>query len=172
MLDAAPIRAARELPFDSPAQAAYLNLWRTYDRLKAFEDELFAPYDLSAQQYNALRILAAAHPEPLATSQIGARLVSRAPDMTRLLDKLAERKLVSRRRRTDNRRVVDAAITPAGLRLLEELAEPVRACHERQLGHLSRRELSQLVQLLREVRRPHEASQRRAADDVKSLARK
>src|SRR5438045_2553595 len=74
--------------FDSLEQEAFLNLWRTYDRLKAQEDELFARYDLTPQQYNALRLLKSEHPRPIRTLDLAARLVSRAPDITRLVDKL------------------------------------------------------------------------------------
>src|SRR5262245_46431677 len=143
--------------FDSPEQEAFLNLWRTYDRLKAFEDELFARHDLTAQQYNALRLLRAKHPETLPTLAVGARLISRAPDVTRLLDRLEERGLVARGRLPDNRRVVRVGITPKGLALLAELEGEVRACHARQLGHLRRADLRALTELLRAARRPHEA---------------
>src|SRR5215510_8490123 len=100
--------------FDSPEQEAYLHLWRTYDRLKAIEERLFQQYDLSPQQYNALRLLRAAQPETIPTLALGARLISRAPDMTRLLDRLEERRLVKRDRRPENRRVVEVGITPIG----------------------------------------------------------
>src|SRR3982751_2267336 len=103
--------------FDSPQQEAYLNLWRTYDRLRLLEDELFGRHELTAQQYNALRLLKAAHPKKVATLHLAGRLVSRAPDITRLLDKLNERGLVDRERRADNRRVVHVGITDAGLAL-------------------------------------------------------
>jgi DNA-binding MarR family transcriptional regulator len=148
-----PPRARR---FDSPQQEAFLSLWRTYDRLRAHEDELFARHDLTAQQYNALRLLRAAHPNKLPTLTLGGRLVSRAPDITRLLDRLAERGLVDRERPAANRRTVHVGITPGGVSLLDEIAEEVRACHERQLGHLSSGELRTLVDLLRKARTPHE----------------
>ena|SRR5579871_2922113 len=141
--------------FDSPRQEAYLSLWRTYDRLRAIEDELFAQFDITAQQYNALRLLRGQQ-KPLATLDIARRLISRAPDITRLLDKLEQRGLVSRQRVAENRRVVAVQITPAGLELLSELDGPVRRCHERQLGHLSGPQLAQLLELLRVVREPHE----------------
>lgn len=143
-------------PFDSPAQEAYLNLWRTYDRLRSLEDELFAKFDLTAQQYNALRLLRGQHPGFLPTLAVAQRLVSRAPDITRLLDKLQQRGLIVRQRPTDNRRMVQVSITAAGLDLLSELDAPVRRCHEKQLGHLSGAQLSQLIDLLRTVRKPHE----------------
>src|SRR5437764_2822231 len=90
-------RVARR--FDSPEQEAFLSLWRTYDRLRALEDELFARFDLTPQQYNALRLLRAEHPEPVPTLALAERLVSRAPDITRLLDKLEQRGLIARTRK-------------------------------------------------------------------------
>lgn len=142
--------------FDSPEQEGFLSLWRTYDRLRAHEDELFGRYDLTPQQYNALRLLAAEHPERLRTLELARRLVSRAPDITRLLDKLERRGLVDRQRPADNRREVRIGITESGLALLRELRGPIRECHARQLGHLSRKELGELIALLRVARAPHE----------------
>ncbi|WP_238397698.1 MarR family winged helix-turn-helix transcriptional regulator [Anatilimnocola aggregata] len=142
--------------FDSPEQEAYLHLWRTYDRLKALEERLFQQYDLSPQQYNALRLLRAAQPDTIPTLALGARLISRAPDMTRLLDRLEERQLVERQRRPENRRVVEVGITATGIELLDKLDEQVRQCNHEQLGHLSKQSLAQLVALLAEARQPHE----------------
>ena len=148
--------AARPRRFDSPEQETYLNLWRTYDRLRMLEDELFARHDLTAQQYNALRLLRAEHPGALPTLVLAGKLVSHAPDITRLVDRLEERGLVARQRLADNRRVVQVRITDAGLVLLKELDQPVRDCHHRQLGHLSDQQLKALIDLLRSARQPHE----------------
>jgi DNA-binding MarR family transcriptional regulator len=142
--------------FDSLEQEAFLNLWRTYDRLRALEDELFDRHDLSAQQYNALRLLKANHPQPTRTLALAARLVSRAPDITRLLDRLEERELIVRTRSSSNRRVVQVAITQAGLSLLNEVSREVRDCHQRQLGHMRRADLRVLIDALRAARAPHE----------------
>ena len=142
--------------FDSLEQEAFLGLWRTYDRLRALEDELFARYDLTPQQYNALRLLRRDHPAPIRTLDLSARLVSRAPDITRLLDKLEQRRLIARDRPAENRRVVRVGITPAGIDLLDTLGEPLRDCHARQLGHLPRQELKALVAMLQAARHPHE----------------
>ena len=143
--------------FDSLEQETFLNLWRTYDRLKAFEEALFDEFGLTAQQYNALRLLRAEHPDPLPTLSIAARLISRAPDITRLLAKLEEQGLIARRRDRANRRIVNVSITAAGLRLLDEIAVPLAECHRRQLGHLSRADLRRLIDLLSAARRPHES---------------
>ena len=149
-----PARTGRR--FDSLEQEVFLNLWRTYDRLRALEDELFGRYDLTAQQYNALRLLASQHPGPICTLDLAGRLISRAPDITRLLDRLEQRGLIERDRPADNRRTVRVGITTAGQTLLDELREPLRACHDRQLGHLSKKELKTLIGLLRAARSPHE----------------
>ena len=142
--------------FDSLEQEAFLGLWRTYDRLKALEDDLFARYDLTPQQYNVLRLLKGEHPAAVRTLDLAARLVSRAPDITRMLDKLEQRGLVERDRPADNRRVVQVEITSSGLELLAEMQEPLRDCHSRQLGHLPRKDLETLIALLRNARLPHE----------------
>src|SRR5216684_6386565 len=104
--------------FDSLEQEVFLNLWRTYDRLRAMEDDLFARYDLTPQQYNVLRLLKAEHPGALPTLVLANRLVSRAPDITRMLDKLEQRGLITRDRPADNRRTVRVTITAAGLNLI------------------------------------------------------
>jgi DNA-binding MarR family transcriptional regulator len=153
--DAAPQPGLR---FDSPEQEAFLNLWRTYDRLRALEDELFARFELTPQQYNVLRLLRAVHPRTLPTLALADRLVSRAPDITRMLDKLEQRGLVTRDRLPDNRRVVRVGITAVGLALLREIAGPLRDCHRRQLGHLSPADLNRLTELLRAARAPHEGA--------------
>jgi DNA-binding MarR family transcriptional regulator len=149
-----PARAASR--FDSLEQEIFLNLWRTYDRLRLLEDELFGGFDLTPQQYNVLRLLRAEHPATLPTLALAQRLVSRAPDITRMLDKLEQRGLVVRDRPADNRRVVRVGITAAGLALLGEIAEPLRQCHTRQLGHMTPADLRRLGALLRAARRPHE----------------
>lgn len=148
--------ALTTVEFDSLEQEAYLNLWRTYDRLKALEEDVFGRHALSAQQYNALRLLAAAHPGTLQTLNLGSLLVSRSPDITRLVDRLEQRKLVRRARPPENRRVVEVGITPAGQKLLADMAEEVRQCHVAQLGHLTSTELKSLIHLLKAARRPHE----------------
>jgi DNA-binding MarR family transcriptional regulator len=142
--------------FDSPEQEAYLALWRTYDRLRAIEDELFAGFGLTAQQYNVLRLLRAEHPYPVPTLSLADKLVSRAPDVTRMFDKLVAVGLAERRRSLRDRRAVLVGLTAVGLALLDEIAGPLRACHERQLGHLSGEQLAALTGLLKAARAPHE----------------
>jgi DNA-binding MarR family transcriptional regulator len=145
--------------FDSLQQEAFLNLWRTYDRLRAAEDALFNSYDLTPQQYNALRLLRGEHPGTLPTLTLAARLVSHAPDVTRLVDKLVARGLANRERPEHNRRIVLVGISEEGIRLLKDLDRPVRECHLKQLGHLAGNDLQHLIKLLRAARAPHETAE-------------
>lgn len=148
--------ASRKSRFDSPEQEAFLNLWRTYDCLKALEEELFSKFQLSAQQYNALRLLRSVYPATMQTLALGKRLISRSPDTTRMLDRLEQRQLILRERRSENRRVVEIAVTQQGLDLLDEMMPDVQAMHKQQLGHLNRTELHELTALLKRIREPHE----------------
>src|SRR5215469_2382140 len=91
--------------------------------------------DLSATQYNVLRILRGA-PEGLTCGEIANRMITRDPDITRLLDRLEKRHLISRRRGAKDRRMVLTRITPEGLALLARLDRPVQEAHRQQLGHL------------------------------------
>lgn len=151
-----PAATAARQSFDSLEQEVFLNLWRTYDRLKALEDEVFGRVGLSAQQYNALRLLRSVHPDAMPTLVLGGRLISRAPDMTRLLDRLERRGLLKRERRPENRRVVEVRITEDGLGLLEEIHDAVQESHRQQLGHMRKKSLRQFADLLRQARQPHE----------------
>jgi len=104
--------------------------------------------DLSSTQYNVLRILRGA-PDGLPCGEIAGRMITRDPDVTRLLDRLEKRKLITRSRETRDRRTVMGRISPEGLKLLARLDEPVQAAHRKQLGHLGRERLRALAELLR-----------------------
>ena len=109
--------------------------------------------DLTSPQYNVLRILRGA-PEGLPCGEIGNRMVTRDSDITRLLDRLEKRSLVSRQRETKDRRTVWTQITPKGLELLARLDEPMLTTHIKLLGHLGTKRLKLLADLLRLVREP------------------
>jgi DNA-binding MarR family transcriptional regulator len=149
----------RAANFDSLEQEAFLNVWRTYDRLRALEDELFSEFDLTPQQYNVLRLLQTQYPDGYQTLQLASQLVSRAPDITRMIDRLAERGLVERLRREENRRVVEVRATESGLALLGQITERLHECHSQQLGHMSAADLKLLCSLLRKARGPHESAE-------------
>ena len=143
--------------FDTLAQETYLSLWRSYDRLKAIEDHFFSGYRITAQQYNVLRLLELAN-KPVPTLSIAAKLVSRAPDITRMLDRLEKDEWIIRKRSKEDRRAVLVSITPKGKERLAEIAQPLDEMHQQQLGHLPPEDLEQLCKLLSQARRPHEAN--------------
>lgn len=140
-------------PFTLPEEEAYLNLWRSYERLSSQVEQQLKPFGLSQSSYNVLRILARAGVGGMCTREIGSRLVARVPDVTRLVDRLASAKLVRRQSDPSDRRIVRVAITPAGTGLLKRLEEPLGALMQRLLGHMKRAELEQLSRLLEEARR-------------------
>ena len=106
---------------------------------------------LTNSQYNAPRILRGSHPTRLTCSDIGQRMIARDPDVTRVVDRLAARKLVERTRNSSDRRVVEVGITKAGLALLRELDADVLRMPKALLGHLGPRRLRQLRTLLEAV---------------------
>src|ERR1700737_5396097 len=134
-----------------PEEAAFLELLRTTDMLSRGLVKVLKIEDLSGTQYNVLRILRGA-PEGLACGEIASRMITRDPDVTRLLDRLEKRGLISRCRETKDRRTVMARITSDGLKLVTRLDEPVQSAHRKQLGHLGRERLRTLTELLRESR--------------------
>ena len=139
-------------PFASLEQEVVLNVMRTAGALRQGTTELLKPYDLSAPQYNVLRILRGAGDEGLPCSEVGDRLVSRDPDVTRLLDRLEKRGLIERGRSETDRRVVTATITKKGIELTNESDTPVTEMHAEQLGHMKKKELKKLVALLEKAR--------------------
>ncbi len=134
-----------------PEEVTYLELCRTADILSRGVSEVLKAEELSPNQYNVLRILRGA-PEGLPCGEIGTRMITRDPDITRLLDRLEKRGLIVRSREAQDRRRVMARIERAGLHLLARLDEPVREAHRRQLGHLGRDRLRNLNELLEMVR--------------------
>jgi DNA-binding MarR family transcriptional regulator len=141
-------------PGSSPEEVAHLEMMRTMEAASHRFAQVLKIEDLSSTQYNVLRILRGA-PEGLPCGEIGNRMVTRDSDITRLLDRLEKRSLVSRCRETKDRRTVWARITPEGLKLLARLDEPVLAAHHELLGHLGSKRLKLLTELLRLARRPY-----------------
>jgi DNA-binding MarR family transcriptional regulator len=132
-------------------EAAFLDLLRTTDVLSRGLVQVLKTGDLSSTQYNVLRILRGS-PEGLPCGEIASRMITRDPDVTRLLDRLEKRGLISRCRETKDRRMVMARIAPEGLKLLGRLDEPVQETHRKQLGHLGRERLRALTELLHTCR--------------------
>lgn len=129
----------------------FLDLLRTTDMLSRSLVGILKAEELSANQYNVLRILRGAH-DALPCGEIASRMITRDPDITRLLDRLEKRGLISRCRQTKDRRMVMAGITPEGLKLLSRLDEPIEEAHRKCLGHLGRERLRALTELLQVAR--------------------
>jgi DNA-binding MarR family transcriptional regulator len=138
----------QQRPFESLKQEALLNVLRTADALMQEIAAVLKPFKLSHSQYNVLRILRGASPHGLACQEISERMISRDPDITRLLDRLEARGLVTRTRDQEDRRVVTARITLEGLRLLEALDELIAEVDRYALQHLGEQRLRTLIQLL------------------------
>jgi DNA-binding MarR family transcriptional regulator len=139
--------------FSGPEEEAFLNLQRTASLLLQAVGRDLKPHRLTPAQYNTLRILRGAAPVALTCGEIGERLVSPGPDVTRLLDRLAARGLVERLRDAADRRVVRARITARGRELLGRLDGTVDAALRRLLAPLGRARLRQLIELLERARR-------------------
>jgi DNA-binding MarR family transcriptional regulator len=141
-------------PFGSLRQEAFLNVARTDAVLRDGIEQVIAPHGLSLTQYNVLRMLRGAGANGLCRNEIRERLISRMPDVSRLLDRMETAKLVSRVRSTEDRRLVNTTLTKEGRALIDKLDDAVAAEHERQLGHLNRTQLRTLIDLLSLARSP------------------
>jgi DNA-binding MarR family transcriptional regulator len=140
-------------PFVSIHQEAHLNVARTEAALADSLERVLKAHGVSATQYNVLRILRGAGPDGLCRNEIRDRLLTRMPDVTRLLDRMEEAQLVTRVRDADDRRMVSTRLTARGRRLVDALDAPVAEEHRRRLGHMSESQLRTLVELLTLARR-------------------
>lgn len=154
----APSQLGREIrqsrPFAGPAEETFLNLLRSAYTVERWHAAFLEPFGVTPTQYNTLRILAGSHPKELPCREIGRRMVTPVPDVTRLVRRLEEKGLVSRGSARQDRRVVAVGITPAGQRLLAEVERPLAQWLEVHLGHLGAGRLTQLSRALESLRRP------------------
>ena len=139
-------------PFPSVETEVFLNLTRTADHTMRIVTEVLKTADLSPTQYNVLRILQGAGKDGLPCSEIGSRMITRDPDITRLLDRMEQRELVARTRSSADRRVVTAKITKAGSEVLAKLERPVLESSKRHLAHMTEKQMRELIDLLELVR--------------------
>ena len=142
----------QRVPFRSREQEAYLSLLRTSDTLEASVEARLKDFGLTGTQYNALRILRGAEPDGLPCSEIGERMITHDPDITRLLNRLEKRGLVTRTRAKVDRRVIYGKITSSGLKLLREMDAPIEQHGRELLKHVTQEKLQQLIDLLALVR--------------------
>ena len=140
-------------PFDSLEQEAGLNLLRSADYLQVELNRLFSEYGISSPQYNVLRILRGLGGDGAACQEIADQMITRTPDITRLVDRLEQAGLVERARTTEDRRVVLVRIQPAGIELLSRLDQPLIELHKTSLAQMTYEELTQFNSLLVKARR-------------------
>ena len=130
---------------------AFIALQKAADKLAVQAEQLMKSHGLTGAQYNVLRILRGAEPDGLACSSISERMISHDPDMTRLLDRMEKRSLITRQRQSDDRRVVKTRITSGGLELLRRLDPPIRELHKGQFAHMGHTRVKTLTDLLDEI---------------------
>jgi DNA-binding MarR family transcriptional regulator len=135
-------------PFDSLEQEVFLTLLWTADRMQWRLSETLKEHGLSPTQYNALRILRGAGKQGLACSEIAERMITRDPDITRLLDRMGKMGLAQRKRGSQDRRVVVAQITNKGLDLLKQLDPVLHQFLQQLLGEMGAKNLKSLLELL------------------------
>src|SRR3989442_14820047 len=148
---------AKKRPRRPHARTAYSTLLSTADKVRTFFETVCAPFDITGQQYNVLRILRGAAPHGLPTLTIADRVIEKTPGITRMIDRLESKGLVTREIRPHDRRCVYCRITKKGLKLLKLLDEPVEAFNKQAFRGLSAKELEQLVELLLKTRKVHES---------------
>lgn len=141
-------------PFPRRETEAMVSILRTAAVLDHLVGDALKPHGLTGTQYNVLRILRGAGEQGLCGREVGERLISQVPDVSRLLDRMEEVGLVTRERDPGDRRHVTARISTEGLRLLEEVDPLLREIEQRRFGRVGADELRTLVELLAAVRGP------------------
>lgn len=139
-------------PFASLEEEVLLNLLRSTDAVERQMSAALKPFGISSTQYNVLRILRGAGEVGLASGEIGERMITRDPDITRLLDRLEKRGLIERCRENRDRRVIMARITDPALKMLAEIDRTHPELVKSMLGHMSEADLRTLCSLLEEIR--------------------
>lgn len=143
----------KQARFRSEWQKATVNMLYTHswvnERIKNFLEQ----YDLSTQQYNVLRILNGSFPQPLSTQEIRNRMLDKASDASRIVDRLIVKGLVTKKVCKDDKRLVDVLISDEGLKLLLVVNEKVDALDENILQNLSEKEAATLNELLDKIRK-------------------
>ena len=139
-------------PFSSLEQEAQLNIVRTGAMMMDEIEQFLKPYGVTATQYNVLRILRGSEPDGLCRNELRDRMLTRMPDVTRLLDRMEEAGLVARAREDEDRRMVRSKITPEGLKLLAAVDGATLEEHRRRFEKLDEDQMRTLIELLTLVR--------------------
>jgi DNA-binding MarR family transcriptional regulator len=146
---------AQGRPFRSRGHEAVVALLRTADVVRRFLGGVFQPHGITLQQYNVLRILRGAGPAGLPTLEIASRMIEPTPGITRLLDRLAAKRMVRRYSGQDDRRLVVCRITHLGLQILAGLDQAVDRADVAAFRGLDSRGLTRLIDALERVRAGH-----------------
>ncbi|MGE3840827.1 MAG: MarR family winged helix-turn-helix transcriptional regulator [Vicinamibacterales bacterium] len=144
-------RRIRQTRFDGPAHEAVLNLLIAAGFIRQFVEEACAAADITYGQYNALRILRSAHPKGHPRGEIAARLVERAPDVTRLIDRLERRGLVERSHVSEDRRLSLTRITRPGMDVLRRVEPRIQEIYRQFAARVPQRDLRELSRICETV---------------------
>lgn len=139
-------------PFKRVEEEAFLSIMRTAAVLDHAMSQALKPHGVTPTQYNVLRILRGAGADGLCRNEVGERLVTAVPDVTRLLDRMEELGLIVRHRGSEDRRFVTTRLSKKGADLVNKLDARICEVHDGLLGHVDRRHLETLVELLGEIR--------------------
>jgi DNA-binding MarR family transcriptional regulator len=137
----------KQRKFRSAHQRAVINLIYTTNRILEKQQHFFKPYGITNQQFNILRILRGQYPEKISGAEIKVRMLDKNSDMSRLLDRLAKKKLVQKSTCVHDKRAADISITQKGLTILADI-DRVITTFETELLRLTTHEASQLSSLL------------------------
>jgi DNA-binding MarR family transcriptional regulator len=141
------LQRVQQRGFKTPAEAAMVSVMVAAAQFEQAVGALLAPHGITLDQYNVLRILRGAYPGGHARYDVAQRMVHPAPDVTRMLDRLARRGLVTRARDSEDARLSVAKITKAGLALLERMEPEIKALEESMTARLSPAQLRRLARL-------------------------
>jgi DNA-binding MarR family transcriptional regulator len=144
--------AIQQFDFTSEEHKLILNLIYTCNIFKENQKSFFKDYDITQQQYNVLRILRGKHPEPYTTSQIRERMLDKMSDASRIVDRLVKKKLVTRRIKREDKRLVDVLISEKGIDLLGRMDKPLEKYMKKTFAGLSKKDMDQFNKLLDKIR--------------------
>ena len=145
-------QAIQQFDFTSEEHKLILNLIYTFNIFKESQKNFFKSYDITPQQFNVLRILRGRHPEPYTTSQIRERMLDKMSDASRIVDRLLKKKLVTRKTKREDKRLVDVVISENGIALLARMDKPLEDYMKKMFTRLSARDMDQLNKLLDKIR--------------------
>lgn len=145
-------KVIKQTKFESSVQKAFINIIYTANQLRDMQKEIFEAYDILPQHYNVLRIIKGKHPKPISPGEIKEVMLDKAPDITRLLDKLVKLGWINRNTCMDNRRKIDITLTQKGLNKLEKINRIVKAKIKKMQKNINEKEAEVLSDLLDKFR--------------------